>query len=50
MKQIQENFKNVYKRLHELFKQTAKLASLFQHNQFDIPMKVIAYIQDIKID
>lgn len=40
----------MYTKLHELFKQTAKLASLFEHNQFDLPLKVITHIADIKVD
>ncbi len=46
---MEERFKAIYTKLHQLFKQTAKLASLFEHNQFQLPIKVITYIQDIKI-
>lgn len=44
VKNLELRFKEIYTKVHELFKQTAKLASLFEHNQFDLPLNVITYL------
>lgn len=44
------DFKDIYQRLILLFKKNSKLASLFEHNQFELSPKVIEHIENIDID
>lgn len=46
---VQSSFNAGYQRLIELFSKNSKLASLFEHNHFELSPKVIDYIENISI-
>lgn len=50
LKRIEDRYIEVYERLMMLLKKAAKLASLFEHNEFELSPKVIDHVRSIKVE
>ena len=48
--EVEEGYKTSFKDLMQLFKKASKLASLFEHNQFDLSPKVLDHVISIKVE
>lgn len=49
LSQVENSYVGLYKKLMELFKKASKLASLFEHNQFELSPKVIEHVRNIEV-
>ena len=47
---LEARFKTIYIKLHDLFKTTSKFASLLEHNEFQLNLKVLDYVSAIEIN